>query len=200
MRHGETELTAQRRYSGRGDPPLSALGQAQARAAAGAGRRAGRDARRGAVLAAARCTATAAPLGAPVTVDDDLVECDFGEWEGRTFAEVRERWPEEMEKWLASPAVAPPGGESFRRVTSRVRRFVARVRERYPAATVVVVSHVTPIKLVLRDALAAGDDFLHRLYLDPAGISTIDFYPDDAIAVRTVNDTSHLLTLRPPAQ
>jgi broad specificity phosphatase PhoE/ribonuclease HI len=199
LRHGATELTAQRRYSGRGDPPLSALGQAQARAAAE------RIAAMGVEIAAVlssplrRCTATAAPLGVPVTVDDDLVECDFGEWEGRTFAEVRERWPAEMEKWLSSPAVAPPGGESFRRVTSRVRRFVARVRDRYPAATVVAVSHVTPIKLALRDALAAGDDFLHRLYLDPAGISTIDLYPDDAIAVRTVNDTAHLTTL-PPAR
>ena len=55
-----------------------------------------------------------------------------------------------------------------------------------------VVSHVSPIKLILRDALAAGDAFLHRLYLDPAGLSTVDFWPDGGVAVRTVNDTSHL--------
>jgi probable phosphoglycerate mutase len=55
-----------------------------------------------------------------------------------------------------------------------------------------VVSHVSPIKLVLRDALAATDAFLHRLFLDPAGISVLDRWPDGGVAVRTVNDTSHL--------
>ena len=59
-----------------------------------------------------------------------------------------------------------------------------------------MVSHVTPIKLILRDALAAGDAFLHRLFLDPAGISIVDFWPDGGVAVRTVNDTAHLDRLR----
>jgi ribonuclease H / adenosylcobalamin/alpha-ribazole phosphatase len=192
LRHGATELTAQKRYSGRGDPPLSEVGRAQAVAAAERLTALGVDI--AAVLSSplVRCTETAAALGQPVTVDDDLIECDFGQWEGLTFAEVRERWPVEMDKWLASPAVAPPGGESFRRVASRVRRFVARARDTYPGATVLVVSHVTPIKLALRDALAAGDEFLHRLYLDPAGLSTVDLYPDGAVAVRTVNDTAHV--------
>ena len=58
--------------------------------------------------------------------------------------------------------------------------------------TVVVVSHVTPIKLVLRDALGATDTLLHRLYLDPGGVSVLDSWPDGGIAVRTVNDTAHL--------
>jgi probable phosphoglycerate mutase len=57
---------------------------------------------------------------------------------------------------------------------------------------VVVVTHVTPIKLVLRDALQATDGLLHRLYLDAAGISVVDYWPDGGVAVRTVNDTAHL--------
>ncbi|MBQ1012201.1 histidine phosphatase family protein, partial [Micromonospora sp. M51] len=65
----------------------------------------------------------------------------------------------------------------------------------YPGETVVVVSHVSPIKLVLRDALAAGDGFLHRLFLDAAGISVLDMWPDGGVAVRTVNDTAHLAAL-----
>jgi probable phosphoglycerate mutase len=56
----------------------------------------------------------------------------------------------------------------------------------------VVVSHVSPIKLLLRDALAAGDAFLHRLYLSPVGLSIVDSWADGGIAVRTVNDTAHL--------
>jgi probable phosphoglycerate mutase len=146
----------------------------------------------------ARCAATAATLAAavgdpPVVTDQDLVECDFGDWEGRTFEEVRAGWPEESAAWLASTAVSPPGGESFQQVAKRVRRAVTALREVYPAMAVVVVSHVSPLKIMLRDALGAGDALLHRLYLSPAGISLMDSYPDGSVAVHMVNDTSHLL-------
>src|SRR6185312_5515779 len=124
-------------------------------------------------------------------------ECDFGAWEGLTFAEVRERWPAEMNAWLASPTTAPPGGESFRAVARRVKRFVTQVRAEWPEATVVAVSHVSPIKSMLRDALGAGDVFLHRLHLDAAGVSIIDSWPDGGVSVRTVNDVAHL---RAPAE
>lgn len=200
VRHGETELTAQRRYSGRGDVPLSADGLAQAGAA---GRRvAALTASVTAVVSSplSRCTATAEAIagatgGPPVVVWPDLIECDFGQWEGRTFAEVRERWPAELDAWLSSTEVAPPGGESFAAVSRRVRRAVKQLLKTYPGETVVVVSHVTPIKLILRDALAADDAILYRLYLDPAGISVVDTWPDGGVAVRTINDTAHLADL-----
>ncbi|MEV7326779.1 bifunctional RNase H/acid phosphatase [Micromonospora sp. NPDC093244] len=197
VRHGETEYTEQRRYSGRGDVPLSERGRAQV--AATATRVAALAPSVAAVLSSplSRCTATAAAIAealgdVPVRTEDDLIECDFGEWEGRTFAEVRERWAGEMDAWLASPRVAPPGGESFTQVAERAHRVIAGLVTSYPGETVVVVSHVSPIKLVLRDALAAGDGFLHRLFLDAAGISLVDMWPDGGVAVRTVNDTAHL--------
>ncbi|HEX5597119.1 MAG TPA: bifunctional RNase H/acid phosphatase [Micromonosporaceae bacterium] len=197
VRHGATELTAQRRYSGRGDVPLSASGREQARATAG------RVAELAPALAAvvtsplSRCVATAEAIsaatgGVSVVVEPDLVECDFGAWEGRTFAEVRAQWPDEMTDWLASTAVAPPGGESFVEVAARVRRALSGLLATYPGRPVAVVSHVSPLKMLLRDALAAGDAFLHRLYLDPAGISVLDSWPDGQVAVRSVNDTAHL--------
>ena len=194
LRHGETELTAQRRYSGRGDVPLSTHGRTQARAAAR--RIAGLRAPVAAVVSSplARCVQTAEALGTglSIVVDPDLVECDFGAWEGKTFSEVREQWPDEMAAWLASTEVAPPEGESFAAVAARVSRVVHRLRDAYPAQLIVAVSHVTPIKILLRDALAAGDAFLHRMYLDPAGLSIVDLYADGGIAVRAVNDTAHL--------
>jgi ribonuclease H / adenosylcobalamin/alpha-ribazole phosphatase len=197
VRHGETELTAQRRYSGRGDVPLTPRGQAQARAVAS------RLARLAGPVAAVvssplqRCTDTASVLaealqGLPVRIDPDLIECDFGAWEGHTFAEVRERWPDELGRWLASTAVAPPDGEPLRAVATRVRRVLRTVRDSYPGRWVIMVSHVTPLKVVLREALAAGDELLYRLYLDPAGLSIVDYWDDGGIAVRTVNDTAHL--------
>ncbi|MFI9528858.1 bifunctional RNase H/acid phosphatase [Micromonospora rosaria] len=197
VRHGETEYTEQRRYSGRGDVPLSARGRAQVRATAE--RLAQLTPTAAAVVSSplSRCTATAEAIAEalgdpPVRTRDDLIECDFGAWEGRTFAEVREGWPGELDAWLASTRIAPPDGESFTEVGLRVRRAVGALREAYPGETVVVVSHVSPIKLVLRDALAASDAFLHRLYLDAAGISVLDLWPDGGVAVRSVNDTAHL--------
>ena len=197
VRHGETALTASRRYSGRGDVPLSDQGAAQAEAVA---TRLTTVAGGDVVILSSplrRCVATAEAISraladAPVRVEPDLIECDFGEWEGLTFADVRERWPAELDAWLQSTAVAPPGGESFQAVSERTRAVVSRLLSDYAGQTVIAVSHVSPIKLILRDALAAKDEFLHRLFLDAAGISIVDTYPDGGIAVRTVNDTAHL--------
>jgi ribonuclease H / adenosylcobalamin/alpha-ribazole phosphatase len=197
VRHGETGYTKSGRYSGRGDIPLSDEGEAQAMAAAG--RVAGLAREVAAVVTSplTRCTRTAEIIaaelgGADVTVLPDLIECDFGEWEGLTFAEVQKRWPHEMDTWLDSSAVAPPGGESFDAVAARARTAVATVLRAYPGGVVIVVSHVSPLKLILRDALSAGDEFLHRLYLDAAGVSTMDVWPDGGVAVRSVNETAHL--------
>jgi broad specificity phosphatase PhoE len=108
---------------------------------------------------------------------------------------VRERWPDRLDTWLASTASAPPGGESFEDVAVRVRAAVSALVAEFSGQTVVVVSHVTPLKLTLRDALAAGDAFLYRLFLDPAGISIMDTWPDGGVAVRTINETAHLAAL-----
>ena len=187
LRHGETEFTAQRRYSGRGDIPLTERGVAQAQAVAR--RLAGTSVDAVVTSPLDRCVRTAeiVAAGVPIVVDEDLTECDFGDWEGLTFAEVRARWPDEVDGWLASTAVAPPGGEALVRVAERVERAVARVRANHPSGVVVLVSHVSPIKLVLRDALAAGDAFLHRCHIDPAGLSTVDIWPDGAVSVRGIN-------------
>jgi ribonuclease H / adenosylcobalamin/alpha-ribazole phosphatase len=197
VRHGETELTEQRRYSGRGDVPLSARGLAQAQAIAA--RVAALAPSVSAVVTSPlrRCGATAevvaaAAGGARVVVEPDLVECDFGAWEGHTFAEVRSRWPAELDAWLASTSSSPPDGESFAAVGTRVRRARAAMLTTYGNGVVVVISHVSPLKLLLRDALAAGDALLHRLYLDPGGLSIVDFWPDGGVAVRSVNETAHL--------
>jgi probable phosphoglycerate mutase len=197
VRHGETALTAQGRYSGRADVPLSEQGEAQAMAAAG--RVAGISREVAAVVTSplSRCTRTAELIaaelgGVDVTVVPELIECDFGEWEGLTFAEAQERWPDVMDAWLDSTSVAPPGGESFVAVAARARKAVATVLRAYPSSVVVVVSHVSPLKLILRDALVADDAFLHRLFLDAAGVSTMDVWPDGNVAVRSINETAHL--------
>jgi broad specificity phosphatase PhoE len=190
LRHGETELSAQRRYSGRSDPPLTERGRAQAADAARhlAGRR-GIAAVVTSPLRRARRTAEsiAAELGVPLTVHEGLIETDFGAWDGLTFAEVANRDPELHARWLADPTVTPPCGESFDAVALRVGAAADEVVAAHPAADVVVVSHVTPIKMLLRDALDAGPAFLHRLHLDLASLSVVARYPDGGVSVRLVN-------------
>ncbi|HEU0192374.1 MAG TPA: bifunctional RNase H/acid phosphatase [Mycobacterium sp.] len=195
LRHGQTELSVQRRYSGRGNPALTETGRRQAEAAAKyLAARGGIAAVRTSPLQRARDTATAAAnaLGLAVTVDDDLTETDFGAWEGLTFLEAAERDPELHRRWLADTGATPPGGESFDAVHRRVVRARDRIVDEHPGETVLVVSHVTPIKMLLRMALDAGPGILYRLHLDLASLSIAEFYPDGATAVRLVNETSYL--------
>ena len=195
LRHGQTELSVQRRYSGRGNPGLTELGWRQADAAARY------FAQRGGISAVVasplqRCYDTAATaakaLGLDLTVDDDLIETDFGGWEGLTFAEAAERDPELHRRWLRDTSTEPPGGESFDHVNQRVCRARDRIVAEYGGTTVLVVSHVTPIKMLLRQALDAGPGILYRLHLDLASLSIAEFYPDGASSVRLVNQTGYL--------
>jgi ribonuclease HI len=195
LRHGQTELSIERRYSGRGNPALTEEGRRQADAAARyLAERGGVSAVVTSPLQRAYDTAAAAAkaLGLDVTVDDDLTETDFGEWEGLTFAEAAQRDPELHQRWLQDTSVEPPGGESFDAVAHRVRRARNRIIADHGAATVLVVSHVTPIKTVLRLALDAGAGILYRLHLDLASLSIAEFYGDGGSAVRLVNQTAYL--------
>ena len=195
LRHGQTELSRQRRYSGRGDPELTDIGRRQAADAARyLSQKGGIAAVVSSPLQRARATATAAAdaLGLPVRVDDDLIETDFGEWEGLTFSEAAQRHPEIHGRWLRDTSLQPPGGESFDEVAHRVQRVRDRLITDHGESTVLVVSHVTPIKTLLRLALGAGASVLYRLHLDLASLSIAEFYPDDGASVRLVNDTSYL--------
>jgi broad specificity phosphatase PhoE/ribonuclease HI len=195
LRHGQTELSVQRRYSGRGNPALTDLGRRQAEAAAQYLRQKGGIA---AVITSplqrAYDTAAAAAkaLGLDVSVDEDLIETDFGAWEGLTFGEAAERDPELHRRWLRDTSVRPPDGESFDSVANRVRRAQRRIIAEYGEDTVLVVSHVTPIKTLLRLALDAGQGILYRLHLDLASLSIAEFYPDGVASVRLVNQTAYL--------
>lgn len=195
LRHGQTELSVERRYSGRGNPALTDLGRRQADAAAQfLGNRGGISAVITSPLQRAHDTADAAAkaLGLDVTVDADLIETDFGGWEGLTFGEAAERDPALHKRWLRDTSVAPPDGESFDTAAERVGRARARIISEHPGETVLVVSHVTPIKTLLRMALDAGPSVLYRMHLDLASLSIAEFYPDGAASVRLVNQTAYL--------
>ena len=195
LRHGQTELSVQRRYSGRGNPELTEVGRSQAADAARyLAQKGGIAAVISSPLHRAHATATAAAdaLGLSVVIDENLTETDFGEWEGLTFPEAAKSHPDVHGRWLRDTSLAAPGGESFDEVGQRVHRARDRIVAEYPGATVLVVSHVTPIKTLLRLALDAGPSILYRMHLDLASLSIAEFYPDNGASVRLVNDTSYL--------
>ena len=195
LRHGATPLTAERRFSGVGDPELSDTGLLQVDAVARRlAARGGIDAIVSSPLQRTVQTAQAAAdaLGLSVEIDPGFRETDFGLWDGHSFAEVRERWPAEHRAWLASTAVAPPGGESFDDVTVRVLAARDALLERHARRTVLVVSHVTPIKTLIRDALGAPPESLYAMELSAASLSVVTCYSDGRALMRLFNDTAHL--------
>ncbi len=194
LRHGQTVLSIDKRFSGRGDQELTELGRTQAAAAAVRLAGSGATAVVASPLRRAQETAalTAAALRVDVLTEPGLAETDFGDWEGYTFSEVRAKWPRELEAWLASTAVAPPYGESFDDTAIRVRQARDRVLREHGGRTVVLVSHVTPIKTLLRFALDAPPSALYRMHLDLACLSEVQWYADGPAVVRSLNDTGHL--------
>ncbi|AYN41602.1 bifunctional RNase H/acid phosphatase [Streptomyces dangxiongensis] len=198
LRHGETPLTPQKRFSGSGgtDPSLSGAGREQARRVAEA------LARRGTVqavvaspLARTRETAAivAARLGLDVTLEEGLRETDFGAWEGLTFGEVRDRYPDDLNAWLADPEAHPTGGgESFADTAIRIAAARDELVAAHAGRTVLLVTHVTPIKTLIRLALGAPAKSLFRMELSAASLSAVAYYADGNASVRLFNDTSHL--------
>ena len=192
LRHGVTQSTERKLFCGSGgaDPGLTPTGVDQAqRAASWLKRLGGIDAIVSSPLQRTRETAAvvANELGLDVELEAGLAEASFGEWDGFTFADIMERWPAELNDWLASTAVAPPGGEPFDEVYERVSAAADRLIEAYAGKTVVAVSHVTPIKLLVRRALGAPMQVIYKIELSPASITTIQWFADDTSSLRNFN-------------
>lgn len=202
-RHGATGLSLEKRFSGLGgfDAPLSGLGEEQAQALAlELAARGDVDRIVSSPLLRTRQTAQAVQdaLGLPITVIDGFAECAFGDWDGHTFAEVRERWPRELEEWLESTSVAPPGGESFEACQARVLRAREEVIERFSGERVVVVAHVTPIKVMVAHALGAPLSSLFRMELPPCSISSLAWFPDGNASMFSFAEASHMRQINTP--
>ncbi|MCW2938613.1 MAG: Phosphoglycerate mutase [Actinomycetia bacterium] len=193
LRHGETPFSGEKRFAGIGDIPLTETGVVQAKAAARALAGWGIEAIVASPLR--RCQDTAAEVaavtGLEVRTEDGFRETDFGDWEGLTFAQAREGWPDGMDGWLSDWTVAPPGGESFADTARRVRTALDKLKVRHRHQTVLVVSHVTPIKTLVRYALEAPPLALYRMHLDVASLSSIDWYDDGPAVLKFLNDTHH---------
>jgi ribonuclease H / adenosylcobalamin/alpha-ribazole phosphatase len=185
VRHGVTSHTVDKRFSsglGGSNPGLTEEGRAQIRATADwlAPLADGIDV---VVSSPVRRTHESAEIiGArlekPVLTDDGLAEMEFGTWDGLTFAEIQERHPDELDRWLGSLDEAPGGGESFRVVEKRVLGSLERLLSEYAGQTVLAVSHVTPIKVLVAHALSAPLEAVYRMEMAPASVTVLSFFAD----------------------
>ena len=197
VRHGATQFSLEKKFSGKGgaDPGLAPIGEAQARAAA---RELAARWEFDLVVSSPllRTRQTAAILNADLAQDlvimDDLAECAFGEWDGLTFEEVQSRWPDELRQWLDSVDYAPPGGESFMQVHARVAHARQELIYSYPSKNILVVSHVSPIKLLVALTIDAPVESVYRMELRPCSISTTTWYPDGNNSLYGFAESSHL--------
>lgn len=201
VRHGVTQHSLERRFSGSGgdlDPPLVEEGIAQVQAAAvELAARGGADVLVCSPMLRTRQTAEilGRSLGLEPVVVEGLEEGRFGEWDGSTFAEVMTRWPKELDAWLSSPEVAPPGGESLHDIHARVGAALDGVLERYRGARIAVAAHVGSIRALTARALEAPLLSMNRMELAPASITTLTWYADGNASLRSFAETGHLAGL-----
>ena len=195
IRHGETSGNTQMRYLGIRDEPLTENGLRQARQAAEA--LAQIPVRMIVSSPLRRAADTAARIqdacGTGLRFDARLAEGSFGTWEGRTRAEVLQlgiRDAELLERWESDPAVAPPGGESIESIQKRIAALADELAGEFPNSSIVLVSHVGPIKALLAAVLGIPLQASRRLFLDPASISVVEWGSQPLL--RLFNSHAHL--------
>ncbi len=194
VRHGATDHTTDKKFSGRGgaDPGLNADGRAQVRAVADwlAPLADEIDAVVSSPLRRTRETAEiiVERLGHEFTTEDGLAEAAFGTWDGLTFHEVQQKYPDDLDAWLGSMDIAPGGdGDSFKDMDLRVRRARDRLLAAYPGKSVLAVTHVTPIKLMVRMALGAPLEAVYRMEMAPASVTVVSWFEDGSASLRLFN-------------
>lgn len=195
IRHGETTLSAEDRFAGRTDVPLSDRGREQARAL---GERLGQE-KLAAIYASPlgrtieTATFVAKAHGLTPIPEPGLREIDHGRWEQLTRGEVEAKYPEEYAAWEQDPfTFAPEGGESGLGVTARALPAIRNIVTHHVGSTVALVSHKATIRLVLASLLGIdARGYRDHLDLSPASLSILDFKDPVRARLMLYNDTSH---------
>ncbi|MFM6971088.1 MAG: bifunctional RNase H/acid phosphatase [Rhodoluna sp.] len=206
IRHGRTHLTESKKISGLGgeDPKLSELGKMDARLAAEAVAEIGKSGPWSYLSPVSAIVASpiqrtvdtanilANQIGVSVSINNDIAEISFGDWDGHTNEEVKELWPNEFTAWQGSWDASPPNGESLKAFDERVMRGLRKIVNDNAGKTVAIVSHVMPIRGIIRASLQAGNSGYWAPQISPCSISIIRFWGDQAAETITINSTSHL--------
>ena len=126
--------------------------------------------------------------------DDRLSECDYGDWTGRSLADLAKEplWPVIQD---TPSSVTFPGGESMLAMAQRATTAVADWSAQHPEGVVAVVSHGDVIKAILSDALGQPLDSFQRIVVGPGSLSVVRYHGDRAMVLR-MNDTGRSLPIQ----
>lgn len=195
VRHGETEWNRMERFRGRADVPLNETGAAQAEAT---GRRVAEEWRPVAVYASplsravVTAQAIASRLALPVLPIEEVIDIDYGEWQGLTPDEVRGLWPELLAEWYEAPQeVQVPGGESLASLRERAMMAIHDLASWHGEETIAVVSHTVVNRVILLAILGLGNERFWRLGQDNCAINVFETAGRDFRLV-SLNDVCHL--------
>jgi len=195
VRHGETEWNRVERFRGRADVPLNGTGLAQAKAMA---RRVAAEWRPVAIYSSplTRAVKTAEAVAwhfdLRVEVNSGLIDIDYGEWQGLTPDEVRERWPKIVDAWYNAPHTAQiPNGETLDDLRVRAMSTVNEMAKRHKGQTIVLVGHTVINRIILLAVLGLGNDRFWRLRQDTCAINVFEV-EGGVFTLVSLNDKYHL--------
>lgn len=194
IRHGETAWNVATRIQGQLDIGLNETGRWQAGQLAEVLRAEGLAAVYSSDLSRAFDTAalTAARAGLPVQVDEGLRERHFGRFEGLTFHEIAERWPEDSERWRRrDPAFAPPGGESLTAFYARCVGAAERLAGAHPGQSIALVAHGGVLDCLYRAATRQSLQAPRTWLVTNASVNRL-LYTAQGFALVGWADSSHL--------
>lgn len=194
VRHGETAWNADSRMQGQLDIPLNALGRLQAQRLARALADEPLDAIYASDLSRAFDTAhaVAALTGHRVIADTALRERAFGVFQGLTYAEIEQRWPEQGARWRARDVdFVPEGGESLRQLSVRSVEAAARLAAAHAGGTILLVAHGGVMDCLYRAAVRIELDLIRTWQLGNASINRL-LYSAEGFSLVGWSDTRHL--------
>jgi probable phosphoglycerate mutase len=197
IRHGETILTPERRFSGQGgsDPELSEVGLKQAEAVAKEIAARKPDLIISSPMVRTRQTAEAIQKAVALDIhfDEAWVECGFGEWDGLTVAEVQKLFPNEWDAWVSTTDFAPQGGESYEDVATRIEIALQDLALEHPGKKIVVVTHNVVVKAVACLIMGVPIDTFFHIDIAPCSITTANIWPSDGLrALKSLSERSHI--------
>ena len=198
VRHGHVEGIHPERFRGQIDLPLTSLGQAQAAATASF---IADHWRAKAVYTSplGRCrdtgTAIAKAQGLSIEPMQELIDINYGSWQGRTQEEVKASEPERFKAWMQQPQLTViAGADSLQDVQARLVRALNHMREAHPGETVIAVGHDSTNRVFLTLGLDMPLSRYWHLQQDPCAINVLRF-DESGCRVVTINQTSHLSSI-----
>lgn len=197
VRHGETILTPERKFSGIGElnPELMQDGLDQAELVAEEAVKLGADILIASPLNRTRQTAEAISRTTSLEIifDEAWFELSFGTWDGKSIEEVRTEEPDNYQAWLNSTSYAPGGGESYDEASVRIEEALEKLVAEYPGKKIIVVTHNGVIKTAVKLATGAPAESVFHMDASPCSITSVSIWPSDGLrALRSMNERGHL--------